>query len=73
MGKPWVQVQRRSLGESLGDKFVPKGSGGVDRATHLLGPLGSRGIVSVAFRPQRPNGYWGYALHVSVDDSSSTV
>jgi hypothetical protein len=73
MGKPWVQVQHQSLGEPLEDIFIPKVSGGVDRATHSLGPLGSRGIVSVAFRPQRANGYWGYALYVSVDHSSSAL
>jgi hypothetical protein len=35
MGKPWVQVQHRSLVESLGGKFILTFSGGVDRATHL--------------------------------------
>jgi hypothetical protein len=73
MGKLWVQVQRWSLGESLEDKFIPNVAGGFDRATHSLGPLKSRGIVSVAFRPQRANGCWGYALYISVDHSSSTL
>jgi hypothetical protein len=35
MGKHWVHVQHRSLGESLGGKFIPTFSGGIDRATYL--------------------------------------